>query len=73
MARRSFDLLWPPLPLNVSKIIRRMEQDVETVINVLRPEVHEAKAAVDQAVLSWRQSTALEKWSSNEMPESTGT
>ncbi|CAA7388600.1 unnamed protein product [Spirodela intermedia] len=64
----------------------RMEQDVETVINVLRPgplgiiehkfsatEVHEAKAAVDRAVLSWRQSTALEKWSSNEMPESTGT
>lgn len=63
-----------------------MEQDVETVINVLQPgplgiiehkfsaaEVNEAKAAVERAVLSWRQSTALEKWSTSGKPESTGT
>ncbi|MQL72884.1 hypothetical protein Taro_005206, partial [Colocasia esculenta] len=53
---------------------RQLEQDLETVINVLRPgplgiiehkfsatEVHEAKAIVERAVANWRRNTALEK------------
>ncbi|XP_078440533.1 zinc metalloproteinase aureolysin [Wolffia australiana] len=74
MAGRSFSVLRLPRPSEISKIIRKVEQDVETVINVLQPgplgiiehkfsasEVTEAKSLVDRAILNWKRNSALAK------------
>ncbi|XP_072975612.1 uncharacterized protein [Typha angustifolia] len=60
--------------MQLPKIIRQLERDVETVIDVLRPgplgiiehkfsaaEVHEAHATVKRAVANWRRNAALER------------
>ncbi|OAY80380.1 hypothetical protein ACMD2_19995 [Ananas comosus] len=63
-----------PNSMQLPKIIRQLEQDVETVITVLRPgplgiiehkfsaeEVNEAKATVKRAIENWQRNSALER------------
>lgn len=69
-----FSLLKLPSPRNIPKMLRQLEQEMETVINVLQPgplgiiehkfsaeEVRTAKATVEKAVENWRRNAALEK------------
>ncbi|KNA07438.1 hypothetical protein SOVF_171890 [Spinacia oleracea] len=68
----SFTKIGKSLPF--SGILRKLEQDVETVIRVLQPgpvgivehkftdkEIHEANAMVRRAVVNWQRRAKLEK------------
>ncbi|KAH7676743.1 Aldehyde dehydrogenase N-terminal protein [Dioscorea alata] len=69
-----FSFLRLSSPTHLSRIFRQLEQDVETVINVLQPgplgivehkysatEVQAAKDTVHRAVETWRKNAALER------------
>ncbi|XP_039129337.1 uncharacterized protein LOC120265473 [Dioscorea cayenensis subsp. rotundata] len=69
-----FSFLRLPSPTHLSRMFRQLEQDVETVINVLQPgplgivehkysatEVQAAKDTVHRAVETWRKNAALER------------
>ncbi|XP_074564125.1 uncharacterized protein LOC141820666 [Curcuma longa] len=60
--------------IQLPRVLRLLEQDVETVLNVLQPgplgilehkfsatEVQEAKATVRRAIENWRRNSSLEK------------
>ncbi|KAF2930475.1 uncharacterized protein [Oryza sativa Japonica Group] len=62
------------LPQRLPQLFRQMEQDVETVINVLQPgpigivehkftdaEIRNAQAVVRRAVENWQKSSTLER------------
>ncbi|KAG2628013.1 hypothetical protein PVAP13_3KG267425 [Panicum virgatum] len=62
------------LPQRLPRLIRQVEQDVETVIHVLQPgpigivehqftdvEILEARATIKRAVDNWRRNRALER------------
>uniref|UniRef100_A0A0E0L1S1 Uncharacterized protein n=1 Tax=Oryza punctata TaxID=4537 RepID=A0A0E0L1S1_ORYPU len=62
------------LPRRLPQLVRQMEQDVETVINVLQPgpigivehkftdaEIRNAQAVVRQAVENWQKNSSLER------------
>ncbi|XP_020573486.1 uncharacterized protein LOC110019937 isoform X2 [Phalaenopsis equestris] len=61
-----------PLAANLSKLLRQLEHDVETVINVMQPgplgiiehrfsaeEVRKAKATAERAVNNWKMNASL--------------
>ncbi|KAH7681697.1 hypothetical protein IHE45_05G073100 [Dioscorea alata] len=69
-----FSFLRLPSPTHLSHIFRQLEQDVETVINVLQPgplgiveykysatEVQAGKDTIHRTVETWRKNAALER------------